>query len=360
MLLDQGADINCPNCNDEGRAPILMTAYQSLMSTLASQKFSWLINHEANINAQDKLGVTALMISLSNGMSYSGLPDAYFLMKHGAKTDIRDNKGRTVLHYLASKAVIPIGANGYRPETISKTNSNYEAFVRSVLSSGVNINETDDVGNTALMYVANQCNPDTIRLYLSSGADQSIKNLKGETAMSIALNKAVYANDKYCNEVVAVLKSPSVSTTNPSASANSVSTVSKIENTQKLSTTIVLTDADREQCAKNFKSRGNPITGMRYKMTQEYSNTSSADVYDNIVKYKLNSGWVIKENNAGKGIASAYPPDSQPDRSLLDLVVEKNDGSGSKATAEFKTVGLVFTKESDVKEELYRILTVAH
>lgn len=209
LFLKQGADINCPNCNDAGITPLINTAQNPILSKAVNPNLPWLVSHGANVNAKNKQGETALMKSIK-GISndyYSGMYDTLFLINNGSKTDIKDKSGKNTLHHLAKNGVVPIGAGGYYLDDTKAMNARYETTAQNILTSGTNINEQDLVGNSVLMYAASTCNPSSVNFYISNGADKNLKNSKGETAAQIVLDKAVTENSKFCNEVVSILNS---------------------------------------------------------------------------------------------------------------------------------------------------------
>lgn len=208
LLLKQGADINCGNCNDFNSTPLMIRTIRLVDANASMEPVKWLINHGAVINKQDKQGKTPLMqaaryatFTYADGESLLN----YFL-KNGANPAIKDHDGFNTLHYLSLNTPVAIGANGYDPEYTKIMNSNFENAVRNVNAGGAKINETSNSGLTPLLIASEKCNPVVIKLLLSLGANQSAKDLKGNTALNLALNKAAGTNNKDCNEVVESLK----------------------------------------------------------------------------------------------------------------------------------------------------------
>ena len=70
--------------------------------------------------------------------------------------------------------------NGVFLETVKSNNT--EA-ARTILSDGIDINVTDSLGNTALIYAAMNDNIPLVRLLLAYGANPHLKNNKGRSAM---------------------------------------------------------------------------------------------------------------------------------------------------------------------------------
>jgi ankyrin repeat protein len=89
-LLEQGAD---PNVRDpvNNKTPLMYAASRGLMLT------ELLINHKAEIDAQDNNGMTALMYAAHDNPTI-----LYFMLGKGASAAIKDNWGNTVVDW-ASK-----------------------------------------------------------------------------------------------------------------------------------------------------------------------------------------------------------------------------------------------------------------
>lgn len=208
LLLKQGADINCGNCNDFRATPLLVRTQMLEDANAPIDPVKWLINRGADINKQDKQGKTPLMQAAKYAtFQYADGDSAlnYFL-KNGANPAIKNKEGLNTLHFLAKSAPVPIGAGGYYLDVTKEINANYEIAVKNVVAAGAKINETTNDGLTALHIASEKCNPDTIKLFLSLGADASTKTNKGDTPFSLALSMAASNHIKSCNDVVALLK----------------------------------------------------------------------------------------------------------------------------------------------------------
>ena len=208
LLLKQGADINCGNCNDFGATPLMAGTQNLVNANLPMDTVIWLVNHRADIDKQDKQGNTPLMQAarFATFVYADGNSALNYLLKNGANPGIRNHEGLNTLHFLAKSAPVPIGAGGYYLEATKNFNANYEIAVRNVIAAGAKINEATNDGITPLLIASEKCNPDVIKLFLSLGADATAKTNKGETPFSLALSMAASNRLKACNEVVEILK----------------------------------------------------------------------------------------------------------------------------------------------------------
>ncbi len=66
---------------------------------------------------------------------------------------------------------------------------NGDAALKSLLSQGVNINATDEDGETALMEAADGRNPEVVRVLIANGANVNAADEDGETALMIAADE---------------------------------------------------------------------------------------------------------------------------------------------------------------------------
>lgn len=64
-----------------------------------------------------------------------------------------------------------------------------DAALKALLARGVNINATDDDGETALMDAADERRADTVRVLIANGANVNQADEDGETALMIAADE---------------------------------------------------------------------------------------------------------------------------------------------------------------------------
>ena len=99
------------------------------------------------------------------------------LIESGADLNATDEMGFTPLMYAASK--------------------NYTDVVKELILAGADVNAQDRIGNTALMRIALlsgmgiHVNPQIVRDLLENGADVNIKNYYGRMAINFAKKSAV-------------------------------------------------------------------------------------------------------------------------------------------------------------------------
>jgi uncharacterized protein len=155
-LLARGFDPNTPN--EKGDAGILV-ALQS-----ESPKSAMLLANDprTNVNAQNQLGETPLMLAAINNQ----LDLAKVLIARGADVN---RVGWTPLHYAAAK--------GQRE------------IMRLLLENDAYIDSESANGTTPLMMAAFSTSPLAVKLLLEEGADPTLVNHGNASALDIALSK---------------------------------------------------------------------------------------------------------------------------------------------------------------------------
>lgn len=104
--------------------------------------------------------------NIINAASAGSLDRLKELLKEGADADMKDEEGRTALHF----------ASGY---------GELECM-EALLDAGANINACDDDKNTALHYSAGYGNKEASELLIKKGADTTLKNAEDKTAKEVA------------------------------------------------------------------------------------------------------------------------------------------------------------------------------
>ncbi len=140
------------------------------------------LKNNAQINYQNKEGDSALIavmktISIQLGFKFDDLDPskgvvqpfeaADFLLKKGIDPKLKNNKGKTALHYAVKNMDI-------------KT-------IKLLLSKGAAVNEADNEGITPLMASVYNFNSEIAGFLLKSGADPLLKDKSGKTALDWAV-----------------------------------------------------------------------------------------------------------------------------------------------------------------------------
>lgn len=185
LYLSKGADINCDNCNYDNLTPLMAMSWTS--GSAGHVKF--LIENGANINQQNANGITALMLAAQIRETET----ITLLIENGADASLKDRNGHDVLFHLM-------------PVLIS---DQHQLLVRHLLSKGASINQQGNDGISPLMFLASRCDAEATKLFLSLGADPSLKTKLGETALMMAEKIAVNSRQgSTCNQTYGILSGP--------------------------------------------------------------------------------------------------------------------------------------------------------
>ena len=119
------------------------------------------INGNANINAVNDYGMTALMLAADRG--HPGIVDV--LLKAGADGNVQNKVGYTAL--------------------IIASTPDHEEVIRMLLKAGADINAKNQGGETALIHAAWFGCPEAVKILIEAGADDSVDQ-KGRSALIFA------------------------------------------------------------------------------------------------------------------------------------------------------------------------------
>ena len=157
VLLEKGAD---PNISDgEGYTCL----HAAVHGWCANETLKEIINHKAQLDAQNLDGETALSLACL----YRQQDSVKILLNAGSNTNITNNNGNTCLH-----AAVYSNCN--------------TKMIQAIIDHGVNVNATNETNKTALMGACLKGNIDTINVLLNAGADPKIVDANDETWLHYA------------------------------------------------------------------------------------------------------------------------------------------------------------------------------
>lgn len=202
QILDRGADVN--ERNDKGKRALMLAASEG-----RTEVAKLLISRGAEVDVADVYGTTALIVAATAGHTEV----AALLLEHGADPAARDSGGGSPLvnatffgrtdtaRLLLSKLPTLEKQDGEELLMLAAGLGHAE-IVGGLLDHGVNVNGRGLKQRTALMAAAAFNKPDAVRMLLSRGADTTVTDEDGNTALTVA-------RDKGNDEVVALLEKTS-------------------------------------------------------------------------------------------------------------------------------------------------------
>ena len=170
LLLAHGADINSRTdyATPPHTAPLQSHVERLVDGADESLQISGSEDSNFNLEYEKENGFTPLHIAVEAG----NLDMCQMLVEHEADVHAQDNKGNTPLH---------LALSGDRLE-----------IARILLKYDAEVNSQNDEGSTPLHLASEgykEGNPDTIRLLLEYGADTQARNLSGKTASEVACGR---------------------------------------------------------------------------------------------------------------------------------------------------------------------------
>ncbi|CAL5866204.1 uncharacterized protein PFLUO_LOCUS411 [Penicillium psychrofluorescens] len=217
------------------KGPVTREIFQNAFVAAAQSHCDWLVKvllqHDADMDAQDERGVSAFnelvdtgqakacQILMENGQdpnrngpqnlrplsiaATSGHPDVIkVLLDYGAELDYRDGYGFTALHWAvgqrkinAVRMLLSAGADietrdiDERTPLLSAVVENRVWIVELLLENGADLNACDKNGENALMIAADRGYNDILCLLLTKGPVLDLQNKKGFRAIDLARNK---------------------------------------------------------------------------------------------------------------------------------------------------------------------------
>lgn len=195
MLINNGANINITE--NSGSTPLL--------TALSRGKLDWaitLIEKGADISAVSNNGYNALFATVQARKTNHEILDT--LIKNGLDINSRDNKGKTaIMHtrdattlgtliergadinlkdYEGKNALINLIKNPLKASTRKTDSNKLSGLIKLLVKAHIDINSTDNNGNTALFYFS-EYTLDSLDILTSNGADINIKNIHGDSAL---------------------------------------------------------------------------------------------------------------------------------------------------------------------------------
>jgi ankyrin repeat protein len=172
-LIKRGMDPNTPTEKSE---PALVFAIRSG----AQKTVAYLIKQPGiQIDASNTADETALMLAANS----NDLASAKLLIEAGASVN-RPNW--TPLHYAASKG--------------------HTAMMRVLIENDAYIDAESPNGTTPLMMAAYYATPNAVKLMLEEGADPTLQNQDGQTALAMAASKDKLLSVKYIRAFIEALE----------------------------------------------------------------------------------------------------------------------------------------------------------
>jgi ankyrin repeat protein len=158
QLLAHNANINARN--NEGDTALIIVSRTKAENARCQSTVSQLLDHKADINIRGRSGQTALLVAIEN----SNLPVISKLLSLQADINVRDDFGLTALSLAVEK-------------------KNKEIILQ-LISKGANINGDD---RSILSSPAITEDPEMVSFLLEKGADTNIQDENGETSLMLAV-----------------------------------------------------------------------------------------------------------------------------------------------------------------------------
>ena len=153
VLVEAGAELNFV---EGGMNPLLVA-----ISGKNPQIAQYLIEKGANVNPRAKDGSTALMLAVKSGE----VETIEALLKAQAYVNVQNTEGRTALHYAVQGGNLGV--------------------LQMLLDKAAQVNSQDRAGISPLMAAAQSDKPELVQALLLAGADKSLKNTQGDTALDM-------------------------------------------------------------------------------------------------------------------------------------------------------------------------------
>ena len=199
LLLDHGANVNA---QDKGQiSPLHLACYYGKIDTVRA-----LLTHGARVNTKGELGQTALHFVLDGNRSCrDAVGIVRLLLEHGADANAQDSNNETPLHLASNywkptigRVLLIHGANPNLVNTCGQTPlhllspwpwgaaEDVPHLVAILVDGGADVNACDKDYETPLHTAYRNNKLDVVKSLVSRDADKYAKNNKGETPIQLA------------------------------------------------------------------------------------------------------------------------------------------------------------------------------
>ncbi|HZS07532.1 MAG TPA: protein kinase [Blastocatellia bacterium] len=206
LLIEHGADLRARDSIGRSALTVAITYYP--------QAIGLLLDSGADINEQTRFG-TPLLTAARYQWLYQGRRatreqshPVRILLEKGADPNTRDGEGRNALMVMSMEqrrdefAQFRSDGRGHGGSMMTFANDEAVKLIgEALLNAGCEINAADSKGRTPLMYAVRYNRPAAVSLLLRRGADKSIRDGSGMTALDLATQ----AGNK---EIIGLFSSP--------------------------------------------------------------------------------------------------------------------------------------------------------
>jgi ankyrin repeat protein len=176
------------DCIAKGNTPEYCEGHQRECKKACAEVVKTLLDADADVNAKDKSGVTALMVAACAG--HTEMVET--LLDAGADVNAKGEVGFTALMFAAQEGHTEIveilkqaGATAYgviNLDLLEAAKAGDAAEVEKLLEQGADVNAKGKYGMTALMVAVEGGHTETVKALIDAGADVNAKNIDGWTA----------------------------------------------------------------------------------------------------------------------------------------------------------------------------------